>query len=226
VIVLWDLERAEKVATFQLGSAPVTSLAFTNGSNMFAAAAQDGSVALFDISTPSTPTVLLDGREGSGQLVAAARLRGLVVSGGADRTIRLWQTEMQSLARTYRTQGGEVTALDITADGRYLAGADADGSVRVWSNSSTRAVRTIKAHDGRITAVAFGPDRMLATAGEDGKVKVWNLRAGRVVRTFGGNTGPVRALSFSTEGRRLVGAGQDGVIRLWSLAPAPTVSGI
>ena len=225
-IVLWDLERAEKVATFQQGSAPVTSLAFTNGSNTFAAATQDGSVALFDISTPSTPTVLLDGREGSGQLVAAARLRGLVVSGGADRTIRLWQTEMQSLARTYRTQGSEVTALDITADGRYLAGADADGSVRVWSNSSSRAVRTVKAHDGRITAAAFGPDRMLATAGEDGKVKLWNLRAGRVMRTFGGNTGPVRALSFSTEGRRLVSAGQDGVIRMWSLVPAPTVSGI
>ena len=48
-IVLWDLERAEKLATFQLGStAAITSLAFTAETNEFAAASQDGSVALFD----------------------------------------------------------------------------------------------------------------------------------------------------------------------------------
>ena len=221
-IVLWDLEKAEKIGTFQLGTtAAVASLAFTADANEFAAASQDGSVALFDTRTPSAPAMLLDGRDGTGVIVAASQGRGFVASAGADRTVRLWRTETESLTRTYRIPTGEIAALDISSDGRYIAAATTDGSIRVWSNSSSRAIRTFKAHQSRAVAIAFGPDRLLATTSDDGKVKVWNLRAGRVVRSLSGGTGPLRTLSFTPDGRRVIGAGQDGVIRVWSLDLAP-----
>jgi serine/threonine protein kinase len=221
-IVLWDLERAEKIGAFQLGTtAAVTSLAFTADPNEFAAASQDGSVALFDTRTPSSPAMLLDGRNGAGTIVTASHGRGFVASAGADRTMKLWRTETESLTRTYRIPAGEIAALDIASDGRYLAAAITDGSIRVWSNSSSRAIRTFKTHQSRAVAIAFGPDRLLATASDDGKVKVWNLRAARVVRTLSGGTSALRALSFTPDGRRVIGAGQDGVIRVWSLDLAP-----
>ena len=157
-IVLWDLEKAEKIGTFQLGTtAAVASLAFTADANEFAAASQDGSVALFDTRTPSVSSKLLDGRDGTGMIVTASQGRGFVASAGADRTVRLWRTETESLTRTYRIPAGEIAALDISSDGRYLAAAITDGSIRVWSNSSSRAIRTFKAHQGRPVAIAFGP---------------------------------------------------------------------
>ena len=221
-IVLWDLEKAEKIGTFQLGTtAAVASLAFTADANEFAAASQDGSVALFDTRTPSVSSKLLDGRDGTGMIVTASQGRGFVASAGADRTVRLWRTETESLTRTYRIPAGEIAALDISSDGRYLAAAITDGSIRVWSNSSSRAIRTFKTHQGRAVAIAFGPDRLLATTSDDGKVKVWNLRAGKVVRSLSGGTGPLRGLSFTPDGRRVIGAGQDGVVRVWSLDLAP-----
>ena len=219
-IVLWDLERAEKLAAFQLGSsAAVTSLAFTSDANEFAAASQDGSVALFDIRTPATSASLLNGRDGTGMIVAAAQSRAFVASAGADRAVRLWRAETETLSRTYRVQEGDITALDISSDGRYLAAAVSDGSIRVWSSSSSRSVRTLK--HNRAATIAFGPDRLLATASDDGKVKVWNLRAGRIVRSLSGGGTTMRALSFAPDGRRVIGAGQDGVIRVWSLDLAP-----
>ena len=151
------------------------------------------------------PSMLLDGRDGTGMIVTASLGRGFVASAGADRTVRLWRAETESLTRTYRIPAGEIAALDISSDGRYLAAAITDGSIRVWSNSSSRAIRTFKAHQARVGAIAFGPDRLLATASDDGKVKVWNLRAGRVVRTLSGGTGPLRALSFTPDGRRIIG---------------------
>ena len=221
-IVLWDLEKAEKIGTFQLGStAAVTSLAFTAETNEFAAASQDGSVALFDTRAPSPPSMLLDGRDGTGMIVTASLGRGFVASAGADRTVRLWRAETESLTRTYRIPAGEIAALDISSDGRYLAAAVTDGSIRVWSNSSSRAIRTFKVHQARVGAIAFGPDRLLATASDDGKVKVWNLRVARVVRTLSGGTGALRALSFTPDGRRIIGAGHDGVVRVWFLDLAP-----
>jgi len=226
-IVLWDLEQGERLATFQHGNDAIVSLAFIGDTGAFAAARRDGSVALFEIGTPTTPTALLDGHESGGPLIVAARSHGLFVSGGFDRMVRLWRTQGPSLARIYRHQMGDIIAVDISADGAYIAGAGADGVVRVWPNTLLRgvrsgAVRSLKAHDGRVAAIALGPQGVLATAGEDGSVKLWSLRPTRIMGTLGDRIGTVRALNFSRDGRRLLAAGQDGVIRVWSLATSQT----
>jgi WD40 repeat protein len=188
---------------------------------VFAAAAQSGSVALFETRLPLAPSVLLEGREAAPMMVTASASRMFVAAAGSERTVRLWRTDTLNLARTYRSQGGEVAAIDISSDGRYLAAAMADGSIKVWPNWSSRPVRSLKAQAARAPAIAFGPDRLLATAGDDGKVKVWNLRTLRLVRTLGGGAGALRAVSFTPDGRRVIGAGQDGVVRVWSLDLGP-----
>jgi WD40 repeat protein len=220
-IVLWDLDRAEKLAVLQ-HRAPISSLAFTADPNRFFAASQDGAVALFDIRSPNTPAPLSEDAEGGARMIALARAGGLLVTGGYDRSIRLWRTDSHNLARTWRTSAEGITALDIAPGGRTIASAAADGTVRLWTTSSSRVQRTLKAHEGRVTALAFAPDNgMLATAGEDGVVKLWNLRSGRSARTLRGHTGPVRAVSFSSDGLRVISAGQDGTIRIWSTLATP-----
>jgi serine/threonine protein kinase len=224
-IVLWDLENGERLATVRHGADAIVSLAFAGGSSAFAAARRDGSVALFQIGTPTATGTLIDGQESGGPILAAAPSHGLIVSGGFDGTVRLWKTEGPSMMRTWRHRTSDLTALDISADGTQIAEAGADGSVRVWPSASlrSRGLRRLKAHDGRITAVALGAQGMLATAGEDGSVKLWDLRREPVARALGERIGPVRALSFSHDGRRLYAAGEDGVIRVWSLAISPAL---
>jgi serine/threonine protein kinase len=227
-IVLWDLENGERLATVRHGTDPIVSLAFIGAANAFAAARHDGSVALFQIGTPTATGTLLDGQESGGPILAAAPSHGLIVSGGFDGTVRLWKAEGPSMMRSWRHRTSDLTAIDISADGTQIAGAAADGSVRVWPSTSlrSRAVRHLKAHDGRITAVALSVQGALATAGEDGSVKLWDLRSGPSARALGERIGPVRALSFSRDGRRLYAAGQDGVIRVWSLSPSPTLGAL
>jgi WD40 repeat protein len=217
-VVLWDLERAEKLAVVQ-HRGPISSLTFTEDPNRFFAASQDGAVSLFDVRSPNTPAPLSDEVEGGAQLLALARLRGMLVTGGQDRGIRLWRTDSHALVRTWRTDAAGIVALDIAPSGRTIASAAPDGSVRLWTTTSSRAQRTLNAHQGRVTALAFAPNGgMLATTGEDGNVKVWTIRGGRTVpRTLRGHTGPVRAASFTADGQRLVSAGQDGTIRIWSM---------
>jgi WD40 repeat protein len=169
--------------------------------------------------------MVLDSRDNTGLVVAASEARAFVASVGSDRTVRLWRADTLNLARSYRGRNSDVTAIDLSADGRYVAAAGSDGSIRVWSSTSSRPVRAFKAHPHRTVAIAFGPERLLATAGDDGKVKVWNLRSSRLLRTLGGSAAAIRALSFTHDGRRVIGSGQDGVIRVWSLDVA-AVSGI
>jgi serine/threonine protein kinase len=227
-VVLWDLELGERIATVRHGSDAITSLAFFGDG--FLAARQDGSVALFEDGAQATePAALLDGEDGGGPLVAAAHSRGLFVSSGLDRTVRLWRAPGPQLARTYRRLTDDITAIGIAPDGGYVAGGSSDGIVRVWLSSAwksvpSRSVQVFRAHDGRVTAAALSAAGMLATAGEDGSVKLWTLHPARVMRAAAG--GRVRTLSFTRDGRRLFAGGEDGSIRVWTLAQPATAGAI
>jgi serine/threonine protein kinase len=217
--VVWDLERAEKLATFRLGSAPITGLAFTSDPGGVVAASRDGSIALVEADSPATPAVALEAGDGGARLLDAARARGLVVTSGPERTLHLFRAEGGSLMRTFRNQAGELTALKLSDDGRYIAAAGA-GSVLVWTNGSSRPVARLRtAAQDRVTAMAFGPERLLATASDEGRLRVWNVRNGRLLRTLRVGAKDMRLLQFSGDGRFLFGAGANGGVQVWTLAP-------
>ena len=215
-IVLWDLERAEKLTLFQYQPAPVTGLAFAGDADHFAAASQTGAMSLFDVRSPSVPTLLAESLDGA-QAIAGSRSLRLLASAGQDHSIRLWRTDTGGLARSWRGQSEAASTLEMSPGGRSLATGSTTGAVRLWSTSSSRPQRAFRAHAGRVTSVAFARgDRLLASAGEDGQVKLWDVRSGRQWRAFRGHSGSVNALAFSADGRRLLSAGEDGVIRLWN----------
>jgi WD40 repeat protein len=215
-IVLWDLERAERLAAFHHQQAPISGLAFTADGDHFAAASQTNAAAVFDIRVPSQPAAILEGQQG-GQLIASTpRSELLATASGADGDIRLWRTDTRRLSRHWHVRGEALSAIEMAPGGRRIASGSTTGSVRLWSISSSRPQRSFKAHDGRVTALAFAPnDRLLASAGEDGQVKLWDLRSGRPPRAFR-HPGTVHAVVFSADGRNLLSAGKDGVIRVWN----------
>jgi protein kinase-like protein/WD40 domain-containing protein len=216
-IVLWDLERAERLASFQHQQAPISALAFIGDDDHFAAASHTNAVAVFAIRDPAAPVAIFEGQDAGPTIAGARWVSLLAAAGGQDRGIRLWRTDTKSLTRTWRRHGEAVSALDITAGGRRIASGSVSGAVRLWSTSSSRPQRSFQAHQGRVTSVVFGPeDRLLASAGEDGQVKLWDLRSGRPPKVFRGHAGAVHAVAFSNDGRRILSAGQDGVIRIWN----------
>jgi serine/threonine protein kinase len=222
LIVLWDLERGEKLGVYNLGKAPIVSLAFASGDAGFVAAGHDGA-ALFETRSATSAPQQIDA-PGPGLVVSAARSRGILLVGGAERTIHAVRFRDGRPGRTYRSQAADLGLLSITDDGRYLAAVSGGGSVQIWISSSSWPVRMLRAHDSRIAAMAFGPERLLGTAAEDGDVKLWNVRSGRLIHQFRVDARNARPLGFSGDGRFLFGASQDGTIQVWPLS-IPSGSG-
>lgn len=218
-IVLWDWEKAEKIATFKRNEAEVWSIAFTGRPDRFAASSHDWKVALWDTSAPSAPVQVLDAHESAVQAVAyASSPRGpLLASGGADKTVKLWNLDTLDRMRTYRGHKDFITALAFSPNGNMLASASLDGSIRLWSTSSSRLLRRLYGHRGRVSGLTFSPDgSTIASGGADGQLRIWDISRGRTLRTLTGHNGAVNTVTFSSDGERLASAGDDGVVRIWA----------
>jgi class 3 adenylate cyclase/WD40 repeat protein len=118
-------------------------------------------------------------------------------------------------------------AVDMTPDGRFVAGGSADGVVRIWDVAARRVVRSLAGDSGVVRAVAFSSNgRLLASAGDDATARVWDWRRGVALLVLHGHRGPISTVRFTPDGGGVITTGHDGTTRVWSCAacgPMPAV---
>jgi serine/threonine protein kinase len=217
-VVMWDWQRAEKIATYKRNDAEIWSVTFMGSAERFAVAGHDWKIAVWDAATTSGPFGVLEAHESAVQALSfgMSDTKPVLASGSADKTLKIWDLETLDRVRTYRGHRDHVTAVAIAAGGRDVASASLDGSVHVWSARSSRLTRSLAGHEGRANALAFAPaGDTLASAGADGKVRVWDFKRRRTPRTLPSHEGSVTAVTFSPDGQFIASAGDDGLVRIW-----------
>jgi serine/threonine protein kinase len=217
-VVLWDWERAEKIATYKRNDAEIWSVAFLGSGQRFAAAGHDWKIAVWDAATTSGPFGVLDAHDSAVQSLAfgMSGSKPVLASGSADKTLKIWNLETLDRVRTYRGHRDYVTAVALSSGGKEVASASLDGNVRIWSARSSRLTRSLSGHEGRASAIAFAPSGdVLASGGSDGKVRVWDFKRSRTPRTLPSHDGDISALVFSPDGQHIASAGDDSIVRVW-----------
>ena len=82
-----------------------------------------------------------------------------------------------------RHEAAVVTAVAISADGRWLAAGGDDHLVRIWNLADGELAGELKSHADWIRSIAFDPaGGHLASAGDDHAVLVWDAKALKIAR--------------------------------------------
>jgi WD40 repeat protein len=231
---LWDPADGAEVARLEGHGTAVKGVAFSTGGHGLASAGDDQRVILWDTGDLDEVQVFT-GHRNAIYGVAVAERSGepnappLLIAGGFDRTIRVW--DMDS-AVTLRLLQGHVAAVNgIDVRGTALYSASSDGTVRRW-NLSLPHQRLLDLRAEPASA-AISPDgRRVAVGFADGALRLYALPGLELLAEQPGAHGKdVQRLAFSTDGSLLASAGFDHDAALWRvssegrLAPLHTLTG-
>ena len=152
-----------------------------------------------------------------------------LLSGGYDKTVRLWHLETGREIRVLRGHSGTVWSgggkpgwptrtlwsVVFSPDGkRALSGSD-DTTVRVWDQDKGRVSRLLEGHSGGVNSVAFSPDGSQVLSGsDDATVRLWDLEISREFQVAEDDSGKRWNLA-------LVRVLEDHSASVWSVAFSP-----
>jgi WD40 repeat protein len=151
--------------------------------------------------------------------VAISSDGGMFASSGADRNLRVWDSQTGEVIRTIRLQAGNILSICFSPTSGQLASGASDGMIRIWDPlQSERPVREFK-HGPAVHQLRFSRDgKTLVTSGRAGAVRVWEAASGELRVALPSGAFAIKCLRLSPEGGLLAVATKDGRVRIWDIA--------
>ncbi|MFB2972733.1 WD40 repeat domain-containing protein, partial [Aerosakkonema sp. BLCC-F183] len=97
-----------------------------------------------------------------------------IVSGSADKTVRLWDSKGNPIGQPLVGHQESVTSVTVTPDGKYIVSGSADKTVRLWDIKGNPIGEPLVGHESAVTSVAVTPDGKYIVSGSyDKTVRLW-----------------------------------------------------
>ncbi|MEO0432690.1 MAG: TIR domain-containing protein, partial [Cyanobacteria bacterium J06656_5] len=142
----------------------------------------------------------------------------MIASGGSDGTIRLWDTQGNSIREPLKGHNDWVNSIAFSPDGQMIASGGSDGTIRLWDTQGNTIAPPLKGHSAAVRAVVFDPNgQMILSGSEDGTLRLWDTQSSSIGKPFKGHKSWVNSVAFSSDGQTIVSGSEDGTVRIWDI---------
>jgi len=151
------------------------------------------------------------------------------LTGGKDKTMRLWDVKTGQQLREFGGHDGTVVGVIFAADGNRAL-SSAGNAIRLWDLENGQEVRRFEGHSSSVTTAALSPDgRHVLSGSYDRTVRLWEVETGLELSRFADHRNWVLSVAVSADGRHVLSGGggvvpqrkgSDFAIRLWDLGQA------
>eukprot|EP00090_Calanus_glacialis_P007925 TRINITY_DN16316_c0_g1_i1.p1 TRINITY_DN16316_c0_g1~~TRINITY_DN16316_c0_g1_i1.p1 ORF type:complete len:931 (+),score=202.36 TRINITY_DN16316_c0_g1_i1:124-2793(+) len=150
----------------------------------------------------------------------------IVVSGGVDKTVRIFHTKKPSM----ECKGHEESVRDvkIIENGSKVLSCSLVGKLNIWDIHSGELLLKITSgttqHATCLDVVQRNEDTLAAVSGVVGGVKIVNLETGKCLVEVGPASCPVRVVKFSPDGKLIVTGHDTGQVQIWDSVTGASLS--
>ncbi len=253
-IRLWNLEDGKEIRKLTGHSDVIWSVSFSpNQSGLLASGSSDKTIRLWNLENGKEIRKL----EGHSDAVRSIRFISnsnqrfpyqkefrrhdpaleVLVSGGDDRSIRLWNVEDGETIGIFENKKKfcPVRILQFSPDAKIMALSDfrsteffSEYRIILWDVKKGREIKpSLKGSPTPVYSVSFSPDgKLLASGDTDGKIILWNVQRPYIIREFEEESefgkefstfGEIYSVAFSPDGRTIASGDYKGSVRLWNV---------
>lgn len=249
-VKVWDIESGRQLYVMRGHTNSISDFTVTPDGRFAVTASGDKTLKIWMLPPPllsnqevaAVEIHTLKNHSASVRSVVIAGKRKLVISGSADKAIKIWNLQDGEEYRTLLGHNEGVSTLLLTPDEQHLVSSSMDSTIRVWDISQGIEIglppdlqlAITPGHTDNVNALAVTADGMRAVSvSSDGTGKVWNCSAsysagtvslslpgtempiGRELFSLKNQGGEMLGLCISHDGRYAATCGQG--VRLWSL---------
>ena len=212
-IRVWNAAAGNITRTLELRTPAVCAIAMSPLGNRVALGAADHSICIVDPLTGYEMGRLTGHRDTVSSMTFSADGSHLV-SGSADRSVRIWDTASFREVRAIETAAAVHSVAKSSMDGELAVGL-ADGSIWRYAADGTRRDQLL-GHEGHVHGLTYDHQgTRLASASVDKTVRVWSTGDGRLLAILVGHELAVTHVQFAAKGSMLASGSADGSVRLW-----------
>ncbi|KAI0181081.1 WD domain-containing protein [Hypoxylon sp. FL1284] len=199
----------------------------TGGRNTTRTITQDGRVVTSLHLTPKYIVVALDNarihifdREGNALRTLQGHIMGvwamvpwedILVSGGCDRDVRVWDMSTGKCLYTLRGHTSTVRCLKMSDANTAISGSR-DTTLRVWDIRQGICRNVLVGHQASVRCLEIKGD-IVVSGSYDATAKIWSISEGRCLHTLTGHFSQIYAIAF--DGNRVVTGSLDTSVRVW-----------
>jgi WD40 repeat protein len=140
-------------------------------------------------------------------------------------TVLAYHPEIQ---RYFRVDSADLTAVDLSEDGKRIAAGTRDGRLILWDESGDTPTKEFHRFGGAVSQVVFAAvgDRLAVAAGSPPEIAVFDLRSGKVLWRASNllNGSALGAMVFDARGDLLALGGLNGTLKIVTAATGKEIS--
>jgi RNA polymerase sigma factor (sigma-70 family) len=195
----------------------VKTIAFSPNGATIAAGGQDGTIALWDVSSGKPAGVMRSPHKNVHAVAWSPDGKTLAASDydleAATACIRLWNMATGKAWRSIEVHRGLIESLAFSTDGKTLISGGHDSVIHLWDTTTGKEKTPTIGHETTVRWLALSRDGKLL-AYPDLDFRLWDVAAGREGGTLTGFPGHA---AFSPDGETIAGVDSRGKIRIWGV---------
>ena len=181
---------------------------------------RDESIKIVDKDLKKVDIIL---KRNSGPVLTAAEFsEGVLISGGTDNSVKIWNLKTKSCLSTYKGHKAQINAVvKIKYDKNMFLSGSSDQTIKILKfndnptlKSKIECLGTLQGHKGAIYSLLELLDGRVASGSSDWTIKIWNIKDKSCIQTLLGHKSPILCLAQFNDGR-LISGEADKLIYIW-----------